>query len=510
MFLIKYLITIKPKNTFLLAMQNTSVARKDWTYAFGGVMEACMVSILSFYSNAFLLEIGISAKNVGIIMIVGRILDALNDPLIGNASDNTISIHGKRRLWMILSIVPTCVSYVLLWCVPPTYIDKTAWYICMFLVFDISLSSYRINYEALTSEMTTDYDERVPLVFKRTLVYIMAAAFSVVCHAWYEQLSDKSDAHVYLSSALTVVAVTLPFAVCCTYYAHVSRLTTTIWDEQVIAITISPPDDRFYDDGTEEIRVELMDNTVRTDRIPRKISVEGMLFFLKCMVRDYARITCNTNYMLLVVVNQLVGVVITVIQSMLLLYVKYVDKSGEARFTDIIMLVQLGVLVGLMATMLLHKNNVIRDKKKTLQVLICVLIVASMGQIAVVHSYVIDFLFGACMSGIILMIQSMLPDVIDVAQMDQGSKYEGSYYAFFSVLQKVSVGLAIAIVNFALAGNGFVSGNPDTQTQAATDTLRMLFVMLPSTLLAMALVPLYFYSVDRDQQQSIRHEYELT
>lgn len=468
-----------------------------------------MVSILSFYSNAFLLGIGLSATKVGIIMIVGRVLDALNDPLIGNASDNTISIHGKRRLWMTVAIIPTCVSYILLWIVPPAYIDMTAWYILVFLVFETSLSAYRINYDSLTSEMTTDYDERVPLVFKRTIVYIMSAAFAVVLHAWYSQWSDKSESHVYIVSAICVVAVTLPFAARCTYYAHISRLTTTIWDEQVITVSISPIDDRFHEAGTEDIRVELLDNHVTTDRIPRKISIEGLRFFLGCMMRDYARITCNLNYMLLVVVNQLVGVVVAVIQSMLLLYVKYVNKGDEAKFAEIIMIVQLGVLFGLVATMLLHKTGVFSDKKHTLQLLICVMIAASLGQIAVVHSYVIDFLFGACISGIVLMIQSMLPDVIDAAQLDQGSKYEGSYYAFFSVLQKLSVGIAIAAVNFTLSANGFVSGNPDTQTQDAIDTLRLLFIVLPSALLAFALVPLYMYTIDREQQHSVRHNYEM-
>lgn len=58
--------------------------------------------LLYFYTNV----LGISGKAAGILMLVARVWDAINDPMMGMIIDNTHSKHGKCRPYLLYCAVP--------------------------------------------------------------------------------------------------------------------------------------------------------------------------------------------------------------------------------------------------------------------------------------------------------------------------------------------------------------------------------------------------------------------
>ncbi len=70
--------------------------------------------ILFFYTDIFLL----SASTAGILMIVARIWDALNDPIMGAIVDKTKSRWGKMRPYLLFIPLPLAISTAMLFLVP--------------------------------------------------------------------------------------------------------------------------------------------------------------------------------------------------------------------------------------------------------------------------------------------------------------------------------------------------------------------------------------------------------
>jgi Na+/melibiose symporter-like transporter len=82
------------------------------SFAIGGVPNPITSIVTTFYLSPFLLEVArVRPATVGIIVLVGRVLDAFTDPLVGALSDHTKSRLGRRRPWMFFSIVPFACSF---------------------------------------------------------------------------------------------------------------------------------------------------------------------------------------------------------------------------------------------------------------------------------------------------------------------------------------------------------------------------------------------------------------
>jgi glycoside/pentoside/hexuronide:cation symporter, GPH family len=148
---------------------------------FGNAMfnSAIVFYLLIFYTDAALIPPALA----GSALLIGKIWDAVNDPLVGWVSDRTTSQRfGKRRAYMILFAVPLGLSLMLVWFVPAGMPNGATfvWIAVSFILFDSFNTLTSVPYYALTAELTEDYDERSSLTLYRMLLgvpgYIIGAA----------------------------------------------------------------------------------------------------------------------------------------------------------------------------------------------------------------------------------------------------------------------------------------------------------------------------------------------
>jgi len=156
-----------------------------WLYGVGDVGNAVVNSavqffLMIFYTDGALIGPALAAN----ALLVGKIWDAINDPLFGWLSDRTSSRFGKRRVYMILGALPLAVSIGLLWFVPAGLSDAAilVWIVGTFILFDTLWTLTNVPYYALTAELTDDYDERASLTAFRMVLgvpaYIVGAALT--------------------------------------------------------------------------------------------------------------------------------------------------------------------------------------------------------------------------------------------------------------------------------------------------------------------------------------------
>jgi GPH family glycoside/pentoside/hexuronide:cation symporter len=144
------------------------------------VNSAILFFLLIFYTDAALIIPALA----GGALAVGKLWDAVNDPLFGWISDRTTSRFGKRRVYMIFGALPLAVSVALLWRVPSGLPDAAifAWIAFTFIFYDTMNTLTSVPYYALTAELTEDYDERASLTaYRMTLgvpAYLVGAALT--------------------------------------------------------------------------------------------------------------------------------------------------------------------------------------------------------------------------------------------------------------------------------------------------------------------------------------------
>ena len=85
-------------------------------YCFANIFMGGGGYIISMYFTAFLTNVvGLDIKKATFISMIAIIWDGVNDPLMGIVTDRTRSKYGRHRRYLLLSIPPLVISYIMLW-----------------------------------------------------------------------------------------------------------------------------------------------------------------------------------------------------------------------------------------------------------------------------------------------------------------------------------------------------------------------------------------------------------
>lgn len=151
--------------TYFNKNQNRVLGFKNYlAYGVGDLFGGGAFFIVTTYMLYYLINVvGLNPILAGWIPLVGKLWDAINDPLMGYIADRTPpNRFGRRRVWFLISIVPIGVSFLLLWL--PLEIANQGWlffyYVMAYLIFySVTTMSY-VPYAALSAEMTLNASER--------------------------------------------------------------------------------------------------------------------------------------------------------------------------------------------------------------------------------------------------------------------------------------------------------------------------------------------------------------
>ena len=103
-------------------MDRKSINRNAWCFGLGTVGRDAMYSLVSMYFITFLTEVvGLVDKYlaiIGALMVVFRVFDALNDPVMGTIVDNTRTRWGKFKPWILFGMFASGILAVLMFSDP--------------------------------------------------------------------------------------------------------------------------------------------------------------------------------------------------------------------------------------------------------------------------------------------------------------------------------------------------------------------------------------------------------
>ncbi len=148
----------------------------EWSYASFGTLRQI------FYAIFLTDVVGLDARLASLAALAGVIWDAINDPIVGVVSDRTRTRWGRRRPFLLFFAIPFGLGFLLLWWAPPwqSQIALTLTVMLAYMISDTLQTLIAVPYNALTPEITPDYDERTSLTGFRMFFNLVASLATAV------------------------------------------------------------------------------------------------------------------------------------------------------------------------------------------------------------------------------------------------------------------------------------------------------------------------------------------
>ena len=427
-------------------------------FSTGDLSTSIPLAILMFFQLYFLTDVaGLNPAKAAWSVGLPRIWDAVNDPLFGLISDRIRSPWGRRRVLLLFGSIPLGLSFLFLWLVPPFGDTGLAvYYALIFIIFDTSFTMVHVGYNALTPEMTPDYDERSSLNGYRMMFSISGTLGAIIIAtvlSWY--IPDQRTLYGFLGVILGLISIIPPLIV--------FRITKEL-----------PPED-----------------------LPESLSLKNaMVFTLR-----------NQPFRMVMGLYLLSWTTASILAAVLVYFANYYLKVPEQ--SNYFVLVAQGSAILFIPIVVKISQKL--DKRKafivgTISWAIICLGIYSIQSDQVGFGYILAALSGFGIATAYVVPWSMIPDVIEYDQIRSGRRREGSYYSFASFFQKLATGAALWAMGQALAFSGYItpesSGSLPIQPQSAIQAIRLFIGPIPFVLLILAVIFGWRYSISRESHQA--------
>ncbi len=112
---------------------------------------------------------------IGLVTALGRVFDAVTDPLIGSWSDKCKHRLGRRIPFMRWSALPLGLVFVLVFCTPVPGISaiNTVWLFVTILAYYFLITCYCTPYTSLLAELPNNQEEKLKLSMCISLTFIV-------------------------------------------------------------------------------------------------------------------------------------------------------------------------------------------------------------------------------------------------------------------------------------------------------------------------------------------------
>ena len=134
------------------------------------------------YMNYLVLVEGLPVVATSVIVFIGKLWDAITDPWMGRISDKTRSRFGRRRLYFLIGIIPVFISFIMMFYSfgMSSTLAKIFYYTFAYMFFGTAFTIVMVPYNAILSDITSDYDERTSFTTVRMLCSGGAALLAAV------------------------------------------------------------------------------------------------------------------------------------------------------------------------------------------------------------------------------------------------------------------------------------------------------------------------------------------
>lgn len=357
---------------------------------------------------------------------------ALTDLLMGIFSDKTSSRFGRRRVFLLAGAIPLGILFSLLWIIPSQ--DKTflfIYYLLIMVVFNVVFSIVTIPYNSLMPELTQNYDERTSIsVYRMAFSFlgnlVAAAGVAVIVDNIYSGRGEYTISYPVMGVIFGVVTALM---VLVAFLGTKERVHAEA--EQILGKGFWKELRSLW--AVKEVRLMII--MFVFNQLGADLFMATVIFFLKDVVQIPDDVTS------LVMALPLVIAIVSVP-----LWVFLGEKFGKRRayiYAAFFFLIPLVMVL-----------------------------FAPVGNVPFV--IVIAVLIGIGSSATQVLPWSMIPDVVEFDEYQNGVRREGFYMGLTQLIYKAATALVIFLAIGLLGLFGYIENNPaGAQPQSALLSVRL-------------------------------------
>lgn len=398
---------------------------------------------------------GLELEQIALVIFITRIFDGVTDPVIGYLSDQYRIRRGSRKPWLVAGSVITVIACWFLYV--PFGPVTVASFLFWFLLANLGWTIAEVPYGAWLAELSEDYDERARIASWRGVSrYLGLMAF----------FGLPLVAQPFIGTT-EFVPETLRWA---SVFAIVAVLTTA-----AVAVLLVP-------DGVAPSR------TARTT------------------LREAARaVVRNPPLLWFTGMFASSGLGAGIAWGLIFFYIDGYLKLG-AQFAGLILFT---IPIAVVATPIWGWACRRFGKQQAwaagsvASAIVCLSYALNRpGEWASVVLAATLFVFNAVIVVEAVAGPAMLADVVDYGRWRFGADYAGTYFAFYTMVQKINVGIGAAI-GLAVAGFFGFDATAAEQTPSGVTGLLLGVAGLPAVTYLVAAILIWYFPIDRERQRTI-------
>jgi len=456
-------------------------------YAFGDMSSNIIFAAISFYLLYFMVTVAeLDPKLAGLVFIIAKFWDALTDYLMGVISDKTSSKFGKRRVYMLFGAIPYGLIFILLWITPfsseTSHFLKFLYYTSAYMLFNTAWTVVYVPYNALTANMTNDYDERTSL----NGIRIIFANIGLLLGAALFALLAEGEGSIF---AVLFNSVKTGYTVASALFGIIAMI--------IMIISASMVKERVESNSTYD---KPLLTTVK-EFFSMKEFRSTMMYYLLSMVG------------------------FDIIMAVFLFFVN--DALGFALVGggEISMIfIALPLIFAIGSAMFWVKKSEKYDKVKVYSFAVIWISIALLLCLFIpkydINNPIISYLFlgitvifvGIGMSAVQILPFASIPDIVEVDEYYHGIRREGAYYGIVSFVYKIASGISIAFIGLILGLFHYVEsidGAYVPQPDSALIAIRITIGILPGVLFFISVLYGKKANLDRKRFNQIKDEIKL-
>lgn len=405
---------------------------------------------MGFWSLNYLTDVvALPAAAAGLAVMVGKLWDAVTDPMVGYLSDRTRTRFGRRRPFMLWGALPLFLAMWFFFSKPGLSgtTALTAWAILALCLLNTAYTLVNIPYNALTPELTADYHERTSLNgyrFGSAVFGTMLGAGAVlpIVGLFASKAAGFSAMGFILGAVMAITAL-------------ITFLSVREPDHSATA----KPQEGFFS--------------------------------------TYLAVFKNRPYVILLLTYALHLAGLTFMQGIIAYYFSYV-YNNEAMTTIAMLMLLVVAMVCIPISVMVSKRI---GKKRTYQIAFLFLASGAWLIFLFAHRLGIGFFLAVMVwAGIgvgfgYVSPWAMVPDSIDADAIKTGKRKEGAFYGMWTFMSKVGVSFAIVVSGMVLDAGGYVANV--AQSASAILAIRLIIGVFPVVCLVAAFILVEFYPIDQ-------------
>lgn len=438
---------------------------------FGCNMSFALIS--SFMFIYFTQFVGIKLVHYSIIILLTKIFDGINDPIVGALIDRfTPSKGDKFKPWIKYGGIILAFASAIM------FVDSSSWnytlklIICIgsYVIWDICYTIVNVPYGSLNSVMTVDSKERTLLSTARSYGGLIGGSligFLIPLFAYREDVVDGQTVSIFLGERMFIIAIILGVVAIVSFFLLVNNV-----EERVVHV-------------------------VSEDKEEEKFSY---LEALKGFVKNKAILALALNALFQMIFIASSAQLGTITYQ---LYFKDGSLSSLLVLTRIVPLV-IGSLVGPPLIAKYGKKACVAIPTFLTSLIYLAMAFLPIQSPAIWLTLQIVAVTVSCVTTIA--IWAMVSDAIDYQELQTGKRNEGSVYATYSMIRKIGQGVGQALVPAMIAFliPGLDLSNATTWLPEYANSVKIMSVLFPAVGWFLMFVTFKLYPIGKKEEDQIQ------